>query len=140
MLRKKTRWHTFSGFGPTSLLYRANTASYPLNLGTKPCNDIKQQYNWRDYTINFGKISNNNFVTKIQISFNSKYCLLYLFKKNQEELTSLSSCFLNSLSSWSNMSLYFWNSSAIFKKTSFATWRFSTKMTSSHYRFKMATR
>ena len=41
MYSKKTKWHTFSGFGPTSLSYNATAASYLLSPGFKPCNNIK---------------------------------------------------------------------------------------------------
>ena len=85
----KTRWHTFSGFGPASLSYRANAASYPFNPGSKPviifletsiqlerlhCKIWK-----RNQLIILAK-----FVIEIPISFNSKYCLLDLFKRKKE--------------------------------------------------------
>ena len=45
---------------------------------------LKHQYNWRDYTVKCWKrnqiIILAKFVTEIPISFNSKYCLLDLFK------------------------------------------------------------
>ena len=55
---KKKKWHTFSGFGPTSLSYNAKAASYLLNLGSKPCNNIKN-YIGRE-TTNFWKKNNKN--------------------------------------------------------------------------------
>ena len=38
--KKKTKWHTFLGLGPTSLSYSAKVASYPLKLGSRPYNNI----------------------------------------------------------------------------------------------------
>ena len=140
--QRKIRWHTFLGFGPASLSYRANAASCPLNLGSKPSDNIKQWCSWRNYTINFEQKLNDNFDKFLQ-QFPS--CLVWnvvfwSIWKNQEALTSLFNCSLNSSHSLSKIFLYFWNSSAtVQKKMSPAMWKFSAKMMSSHYRFKMAT-
>ena len=41
MLKEKKMACTFLGFGPASISYRASAISYPLSLGSKPCNIIK---------------------------------------------------------------------------------------------------
>ena len=37
---KKSRWHTFSGFGPTSFSYNARAASPHCKFGSNPCNHV----------------------------------------------------------------------------------------------------
>ena len=46
------KWHTFSGFLPTSLSYNANATSYPPNSRSRPYSNTQRLY-WREQTINF---------------------------------------------------------------------------------------
>ena len=61
---EKTRWHTFSGFGPASFSYRASTALYPLKLESNPCNNI-----FKSITNTIGKISLQNLTKKSNYNF-----------------------------------------------------------------------
>ena len=118
--QRKTRWHTFSGFGPTSLSYRANAASYPLILGSKPCNNIlkkKTSIQLEKFTINFEQKLSDNFGKFLQqFQPHLVWNVFWSIWKNQEALTSLFNCFLNSSHSLSKIFLYFSNSSAMAKK------------------------
>ena len=46
----RKKWHTFSGFSPTSLSYKAKAASYPLSSGSRPYSNT-QRLHWRGWTI-----------------------------------------------------------------------------------------
>ena len=41
---KKSRWHTFSGFGPTSFSYNARAALPHCKFGSNPCNHVCKCY------------------------------------------------------------------------------------------------
>ena len=73
--RKNSRWHTFSGFGPTSFSYNARAASPHRKFGSNPCNYVCKIINkiivkiplrkfGKETTLKFDKI-----VTKFQHLF-----------------------------------------------------------------------
>ena len=92
-------------------------------------------------TPHFEKKINNNpgrICYKIPTMFSSNIASLVHWK-DKKALTSLSSCHLNSSHSWSKMFLYFRNSPAMMKHC-LALQKVEMEMTSSIYKFEMATR
>ena len=61
---KKSRWHTFSGFGPTSFSYNARVALHPCKFGSNPCNHV-----CKSISNIIGKIPLQKFDKEITLKF-----------------------------------------------------------------------
>ena len=89
---KKPKWHTFSGFGPTSFSYNARAASPHRKFGSNPCNHVCKIINNIIGKIplqKFGKETMLKFdktVTKFQHLFHS---ILFIFSEIKKTMRYL---------------------------------------------------
>ena len=88
---KEKKWCTFLGFGPASLSYRARAASYPLSLGSKPCNNIKSYIGEISPQISKRKemITLAEFVTKNPTTISLNIASIVYLKRQESTYFSL---------------------------------------------------
>ena len=89
---KNSRWHTFSGFNPTSFSYNTRAASPHCKFGSNPCNYVCKTINGIIGKIplqKFGKETTLKFdktITKFQHLFHS---ILFIFIKMKKTMRYL---------------------------------------------------